>query len=264
MDIRAVAGEPGQRWVLGDAVGHAALWCVRGAKYRAEIIVDDAQRGRGYGSRLLDHVLTCARAEGARSVQIRPMAGDTYSIAFASRRGFVETMRMHHMKLELAEAKHQGMFELLDKLAGEAIAIVTLADFAARSKDPHTAYVDVIEAARDGWTDPDPDQPGDEPTFIDWSTVVAEREDPRGAKNVIVAEQRGRLVGFQSTFGTGVRPELRGHGIATALKVAAIDAAIGRGETVMTTSCGHPAMRHINEKLGFRETSCEVRMVRRL
>ena len=261
MDIRAVAGEPGQRWVLGDGVGHAALWCVRGAKYRAEIVVDDAHRGHGHGTRLLDHVLTCARAEGARSVQVRPMAGDQASIAFATKRGFVETMRMHHLRLELADARHEGMFELLDKLAGEAIAIVTLADFTARAKeDPHTAYVNVFEAARDGWLDPDPDRAGDEPTFVDWSTVLAGRDDP----HAIVAEQRGRLVGFSSVFGTGVRPELRGHGIATALKVAAIDAAIARGETVMTTSTGHPAMRHINAKLGFRETACEVRMVRRL
>jgi GNAT superfamily N-acetyltransferase len=138
--------------------------------------------------------------------------------------------------------------------------IVTLADFSRRSKDPFGAYLDLVEAARDGWPDPDPDLPGDPPTTIDWATRLADREDP----HLIVAEQKRRLVGFAGAFGTGVRPELRGMGIATALKVCAIDAAIARGATSMTTATGHPAMRHIDEKLGFREAWCELRMVRRV
>lgn len=261
--MRTVPAEA-QRWEArdgGTTIGHAALWCVRGRKYRVEVVVDAAHRGRGHGDRLLAHALDEARAIGARSVQVRPNAADERSIAFAAKRAFVETLRVHQLELELAEARHADLHECMDRLASASIAIVTLADFAARSKDPFAAYVDVVEAAREGWCDPDPDLPGDEPT-VDWAEIVKARASEEGS--AIVAEQRGRLVGFTSALGTGVRPELRGQGIATAMKVCAIDAAIARGDTVMTTASAHPAMRHIHAKLGFREVGCELRMVRRL
>lgn len=240
----------GQRWGLEDAAGSVALWRVHGATFRLELVIAEAHRRAGHGSRLLAQAIAEAERAGARSVQVRPDAADAASIAFATKRGFVETMRMHHLALVLAEARHDGLREVMDRLAGQGIAIVTLADFAARSKDARAAYVSVVEAAREGWLDPDPDLPADS----------SMRDDP----HAIVAEQRRRLVGFTSAFGTGVRPELRGCGVGTALQVAAIDAALARGETTLTTATGHPAMRHIAEKLGYRERSCEVRMVRRL
>jgi|MudIll2142460700_1097286.scaffolds.fasta_scaffold40887_3 GNAT superfamily N-acetyltransferase len=241
-----IAAVDGGRWAVMDgpaAVGSARLWCVTAREYRIEIVVDAAYRGHGHGARLFDHVFAVARRDGARSVELRPSADDEHSIAFASRRGFVETMRIHHVELALADARHDAQLEVMDRLAREAVAIVTFGDFAARTKDAHAAYLDVVDAARDGMLDAPP-------TVVDGSTIVA--------------EQRGRLVGFTSTRGTGVRPELRGRGIATALNVAAIDAAISRGETTIRTTCSHPAMRHITEKLGFRETACELRMVRLL
>jgi GNAT superfamily N-acetyltransferase len=160
----------------------------------------------------------------------------------------------------LVEARHDAFRDVMDRLAGAGIAIVTLADFAARTQGADAAYVDIVTAARDGWPNPDPDLPGDPPTVVDWGAIIRERGDP----HAIVAEQRGRLVGFTGALGTAVRPAVRGQGIATALKVAAIDAAIARGETTMTTSSGSEVMRHINAKLGFRETGCELRMVRQL
>ncbi|MBA3502781.1 MAG: GNAT family N-acetyltransferase [Deltaproteobacteria bacterium] len=165
---------------------------------------------------------------------------------------------MFHLLLVLSEARHDELRELMDRLAGASIAIVTLGDFAARARDARRSYLDVIEAAREGWPESDPDLPGDARTVVDWNAIIGE------APEAIVAEQRGRLVGFTSAIGTGVRPQLRGRGIATALKVAWIDAALARGEMTLTTATGHPAMRHVNEKLGYRETACEVRMVLRL
>jgi len=251
-----------QRWEAHDAgqvVGRAALWC-RWGKYRLDIAVDDGHRRRGHGGRLLEDALAAARAMAVRGVQVRPNAADERSIAFAAKRDFVETMRMHHLEVDLRTAKHAALREGMDKLASSAVAIVTYGDFCARSKDPLGAYLDVFEAVREGWPEADPDLPGDLPTVVDWSEIISERDDP----HLIVAEQKGRLVGFTGALGTGVRPELRGKGIATALKVCAIDAAIARGETTMTTASAHPAMRHLDAKLGFLEVWCELRMVRRL
>ena len=227
------------RWVLGDAIGYVALWCAHGATFRVELVVDGAHRRAGHGTRLLAHATAEAQHAGARSVQVRPQ--DDASAAFAAKRGFTETTRVHHFALALAAAQPDALRDVMDRLAGQGIAIVTLADFAARSKDPAAAYASLMEAL------PDPDLPD----------VLAD-------SHTIVAEQRGRLVGYTSAFGTGVRPDVRGHGVATALNIAAIDAAIARGETTLTTRATDPAMCHIAKKLGYRERACELHMVRAL
>jgi GNAT superfamily N-acetyltransferase len=240
-------------WVDDEAIGYGTAWRVHASKFRIDVIIAPEHRRHGYGSQLLEHVV--AHADGASTVQVRPL--DDASVAFAAKRGFVETMRMHRMTLDLAAATHEPYRDVYDRLASAGVMIVTLADFGARNKDPDGAYLDAVVAAREGWPSPDPDPPGESSPPIDWSARI--QPDP----HLLVAEQRGRIVGFSGALGTGVRPDMRGQGIATALKVAAIDAAIARGESEMTTACGHPAMLHINEKLGFRETLCELRMVRR-
>lgn len=244
----------------GVVIGRAALWRTHGAKHRLELVVEEPARGRGHGGGLFDRALDAARAARARSVQVRPNATDPRSVAFAAKRGFVETMRMHHLVLQLADARHAHLRGAIPRLAASGIAVVPYAEFRRRSQDPFAAYLACVESAREGWPDPDPDLPNEAPTPIAWARLLAERD----ATHVIVAEQHGQIVGFTGSFGTGVRPEVRGLGVATALKVAAIDAALARGETTLTTETGHPAMQHINDKLGFREAWCEVRMVRRL
>ena len=191
-------------------------------------------------------------------MQMRPLS--EAGIAFCTHHGFRETMRMHHLELVLAEARlDHGVF---DRITRKRIKIVTLADYAARSHDAEAAFLDLFEAALAGWPDPDPDLPGEPPTEATWMPHVRRHlaTDP----TPIVAEQDDRLVGFTSLLGTGVRPELRNQGIATALKVAAIDAAIARGETTMRSATGNPPMLHINLKLGYRERLVEHRMVRLL
>ncbi len=225
MQCAAVDGE--------HVVGFAAAWQAQGAR-RVEIVVAPAHRRRGIGDALLAEA-----ARGDEPVEVRPAAADADSIAFAARRGFVETERVHHLVLAVADATHDDQRGVFDRLARAGIAIVTLADFTARRKDAHAAFADLVAAVREGEVAPPPDDP-----------------------LAIVAEQRGRLLGVTSARGTGVRPESRGLGIATALEIAAIDAAIGRGETTLRRAASDPAMRHIDAKLGFRETACDVRMVR--
>jgi GNAT superfamily N-acetyltransferase len=66
------------------------------------------------------------------------------------------------------------------------------------------------------------------------------------------------------SIGTGTRPEYRNLGIATALRLRVVAWARARDLTMLHSASGNPAMVHVNEKLGFRRTATEVRLVRRL
>jgi len=61
-----------------------------------------------------------------------------------------------------------------------------------------------------------------------------------------------------------VDPAFRGQKIATALKLRAALYARAHGMASLETSTGNPDMLRVNERLGFRLESTEVRLVRTL
>jgi GNAT superfamily N-acetyltransferase len=90
-----------------------------------------------------------------------------------------------------------------------------------------------------------------------------------------VASCEGRLVGYslltrrrtpgEVQFGaTAVRPGYRRQGMAMALRIRCLDAAKRAGYVIARSASGSDALIRINAKLGFRETYCEVRLVRGL
>src|SRR5262245_56498207 len=71
---REPAGGSATRWVAvvaAEVVGFAALWCVHDDRFRIDVVVAASRRGRGVGSRLLQHVVGAARTDGAATVQAR-------------------------------------------------------------------------------------------------------------------------------------------------------------------------------------------------
>ena len=63
---------------------------------------------------------------------------------------------------------------------------------------------------------------------------------------------------------TGVRPEYRRLGVATALKMLANRYASQHGYEAIYTRTANPAMLALNEKLGVRRRGSEVRLVKEL
>jgi len=61
-----------------------------------------------------------------------------------------------------------------------------------------------------------------------------------------------------------VHPELRGLGLANALKARAALHARAAGLETLETSTGSAAMQRANENVGYRLTCTEVRLVRRI
>ncbi|GLZ28554.1 hypothetical protein Lesp02_07440 [Lentzea sp. NBRC 105346] len=241
------------RYVAIDAdrvIAYAALWPFQSDGHRMDLVVAPDQRRRGAGSRLLELLAGAARAAGSITLQAR--VDDTWreSLAFLGNRGFAETMLMHRQVLDVADATLEPFDHIENTLRTSGIVIKPL------PADSLAEFGDVMRAAAEGWPDPDP-RPVREPL------TDAELE-PR-TPDCFVAVHGDRYVGFTGPFaGTGVRPEYRGRGIATALKVRAVRLARSRGVVAMATSSGNPAMLSVNERLGFRRTTTEVRLVRRL
>ena len=263
---RCIAVVPGPP---GFVIGYGGWWQVRPGKFRIELLVARPWRRRGAGSGLLDHVASRARDAGAVTLQARAGSRDAPSLGFLLARGFVETMRMHRQVLQVADADLSGHGRLVAWLAERGIVLAPLADELARRPDCWQEYCRLFNAARQGWPDPDPDpDPGPGPVAalalaeFRRRYQTAEGQYRPGAAAGFLAVRAGRYVGFTGALGTGVDPAFRRQGIATALKYRAVLSAREHEVATLSSSTGNAAMLRANERLGFRLTSTEVRLVR--
>lgn len=256
-----VAGEP-QR-----VIAYGAVWQFRSDGYRMDLVVSPSWRRRGVGGLLLAHGVEQARTLGAVTLQARADDDWTDSLAFLRSHGFVETMRMHRQVLDVADARLDRLAELETRLAGQGVTITTLAAELARDPLSWTKFRDVHHAAEEGWEDPDPRPVPDPPQSPeDFRSSYQDAADYHGVglAECLLAVHDDRYVGFVGVLGTGVHPRYRGRGIATALKARWVAKARDRGVPTVTTASGSPAMLHINESLGYRLTSTEIRLVKPL
>ena len=259
--VAAAAGPP------ESVIGFGAWWQVRPGKFRVDLLVASQWRRKGAGSGLLGYVADRARQAGAVTLQARVDGGQAQSLGFLLGRGFVETMRMHRQVLQVADARLGGYEHLVARLAGRGIVIASLDHELARRTDCWDEYCRLFNAAREGWPHPDPGpQPAAPlaPPAFRRRYQAAEAEHGVGAAEAFLAVAESRYVGFTGALGTAVDPAFRGQGIATALKLRAVSSARDHGLVTLHTSSGNPAMLRINQRLGFRRVSAEVRLVKTL
>jgi len=254
--------------VIGAAeriVGYGGWWPVRPGKFRIDLVVAPGHRRRGIGSQLLDRFIAEAHAAGAATVQARADSDRAQSLAFLQHRGFSETMRMHRLVLDVANADLRPFAGIERRLAADGIAFTTLAEEQARTGDACWAGLcDLHNAAREGWPDPDP-SPGPEELHTPEEIRRRYHLHQQGWPELCFLAVHGeRYVGFVGPLGTAVRPALRGRGIATALKVREVAAFRERGVSTLDGATGNAAMLKVNERLGYQRTSTEIRLVRRL
>jgi GNAT superfamily N-acetyltransferase len=255
----AAAGSP-QR-----VVAYGAIWGVRPGKFRMDLIVAASRRRCGIGGWLLAHLGDQARIAGAATLQARVEDDGRESLAFLVARSFVETMRMRRQVLDVAGARLAAHARLAGRLACRGIVIGALEDEQDRVAVFWERFCDLYNAAREGWPDPDPG-PVDAltPREFQHRHRMYEADVGTGADRGFLARREDLYLGFTSALGTAVRPAFRGQGIATALKVRAITDARDRGVATLRTSTGNPAMLRVNERLGFRTTSTEIRLIQTL
>jgi mycothiol synthase len=254
-------------------IGYAVCWNVVRRKYRMGLMVHADWRKQGIGGDLLGAVLAALQSMPAATLQARAWDDQADSLQFLCRRGFIETHRMVELHLNLSEADLAPFAGIPHRLTAQGVEFTTLRQ-EGHDERFWTKLTDLQQAAVIGWPDPDPDgavmiPTGDEVRrmFDSWQTTP---------DTFFLAMADGVFIGYTAlgpdhcapgAIGTGptaVRPEYRGRGVATALKVLALTHARQQGWRAACTRSASPAMIRVNEKLGFQRGRAEVRLVRRL
>jgi len=241
--------DPGARLLLHGESGYAVVTesSLVDSAFAMVRVLPDARR-RGVGSALLVACSAEARALGCGRLYGRVDGDDAESLAFVTRRGFVEIAR------EVEQVRELGAEEPPAPPAG--IALVE-----AEPKHLEGVYAVAVEATPDMALD----------ALIE--AAPYERWLAESAGRIFhVALDGGRVVGFATLAPLPARPGVleheltavlrshRRHGIAEALKRTQLAwaAAAGHAQLVTYTQEGNDAMRGLNRKLGYRERLASI------
>jgi GNAT superfamily N-acetyltransferase len=250
----------------GVPVGYSDVFNARGQfvrdNYSLEVVVRPSARRRGIGLALYRDAETVLRARGAhwaRNAVKESLAG---SVDFARRIGAVELKRDWESRLDVASFDPAPFAEASARAVAAGVRITTLADELKRDPDAvRKAYALHAEARLDvpGLDAPTPspyERFEEQVLRRPWSLPEAYFLGIRDARYVgessLAKEGTDPTLIHQNL--TGVLRELRGKGIAMALKVKTIEYARSHGYRTIRTwndSLNKP-MLAINVALGFK------------
>lgn len=214
-------------------------------------------RGQGIGSALLERVERFTAEHGATRLVGDVEESDADSLAYMERRGYVVERHAYDSTLDLATFDIAPFAGAVGAVEAKGIRFFTLAD--EPGDETERALYELYGRTM-------VDIPGYEAkafmTYETWHRFVVAAEGAR-PQWVFIAADRGRLVGVTTavlsqehiyTNHTLVEREYRGRGIALALKVLAVQAALRHGAPYMRTgndSLNGP-MLAVNRKLGYK------------
>src|SRR5262245_32663907 len=254
-------------------IGYAACWNVVRRKYRMGLIVHEDWRKQGIGGGLLDADLAVLQSKPAATLQARALDDQSDALQFLGRRVFVEIHRMVELRLNLSKADLTLPAEILHCLTAQGLQFTTLRQ-EGQDERFWTKFIDLQQKVVSGWPDPDPDYVITIPTGDEVRRMFSSLQAT--PDTFFLAKDNGIYIGYTAigpdhrvpeAIGTGptaVRPEYRGRGVATALKVLALTHARQQGWRTVISRSANPAMIRVNEKFGFQRGRAEVRLVRRL
>ena len=213
---------------------------------------------RGLGSALYEKAVEFARLRQAKRLKtfVHLFEPDEPGARFLLKRGFTEVDREVPVMLNLMTFAR----EQFTSPQPTGIRFFSYADAGDSDENRRKLHILMTKLDRDI---PTHDVHPEPPAFEQW---VKDLDTPEWDNHALAlaASDKGDWIGmsqlgFQEhtniawTFLTGVLPEYRGLGIAYALKLRAIDAAIARGCPLILTENheDNAPMRAINKKLGF-------------
>jgi mycothiol synthase len=236
-------------------------WSFKPGKYFVNLVVDPDYQGRGIGTQFYDFLISHVLAREPQVVTAGTREDKTASIHFLTQRGYHQVQREPISELDVRHFDPEPFADVPRRVAEQGIVIKSLEELAP--VDPEWKHK-LWQLQGDLFQD----VPGPDPITIDSFEIYREREleSPSfRSDGQFIALDGDRWVGMTALWTseadreklftglTGVGRDYRRRGIATALKLRAIDFAKRYGATTIETGNdeGNP-MYQINLRLGFR------------
>ncbi|MCM3767030.1 GNAT family N-acetyltransferase [Neobacillus niacini] len=259
--------EEGQ--IIGFGAAFRAPWVDPG-QVGSEFCVHPDYRGQGVGEMIVSHIENWANEHQASVLSSIVMDWIDESLPFVQKRGFTVDAHVFALELDVNQfdaAKYVGFVE---QFTSADIQFVTLANLPGEESE-HKLYELCVETSKDN-----PGQFGSLPPFEQWRKEFLPEVTSR-YDWVLIAIEGDRFVGVTQLYSTensgvlytnytGVQKEYRGRGIAKALKLLSIHAAINEGVHTMTTDSeeNNAPMQHINRSLGYLPGKGHYRILKQL
>jgi GNAT superfamily N-acetyltransferase len=242
-------------------------------KYRLILVINPLWLRRGVGDLLLDRLTNDLREAGAVTVTFRDYESSSEIQVFLKERGFAETTRLLDLRLSVANADLSNFAPAIERVEARGISISTL--HAEREHDPRyieklyelTTALRLDDPARDFFTPPSYYE-REARLWLELPHVLPDAffiaKDGNQYVGVTDLNLLDAMPGGVSHGFTGVRAKYRRRGIATALKVCAIEyAARHEFKTIRAFNRPvHTSLLALNEKLGFRQLFSHVTLER--
>lgn len=232
---------------------------MRPAHFWLQVIVAPEQRRRGIGTTLFTQAARFARSQGAAVLESSVRDDDAGSLHFAERRDYRVARHSFDSSLDLAAFDESRFSDLLGRVEAEGFRFFSLADAGPLTEVlKHKLYeLNRITAL---------DNPGNNrtfPTYASFDKNVFSASWFRADTQLLAADGE-RWVGLSALAWypegrlaanafTGVLPEYRGRGLATALKLHAIRLArrLGAGSVRTNNDSLNAPMLAVNRSLGY-------------
>ena len=256
VSLRLCAGEPA--WGYLEAVDRSTTGRRRPGVCSFTLWIDPEQWSEELADALFDRAVEFAHSREAKRLTTYLTLHDPADplVPFLARHGFTEIDRIAPVMLDLAHFDPA-------RFASPAPDGITFFSYAeAGDTDENRRKLYALDETLDRDV-PTNDAHSEPPPFEEWQKRF-DRPEHDGDALLLAANGAGEWIGisqlgFQEqtnigwTFLTGVLPEYRGQGIALALKLRALDAALARGCPLILTENheDNAPMRAINKKLGF-------------
>jgi len=266
-----VVGEVG-----GEIVGYGGCleseWCHKPGKYVLWVQVHPDHQRNGYGSAIYDHLVEFLAAHDPIELGADTREDRGECIRFLENRGFESVMRYQVSRLDVDAFDPSRFAGAREKVESQGIEILTNKQLPERLDDWDRKY---WRLNMEIWRDvplPDP------PTEVEFEQFIKELDSPNYDPSLHLAAVDGdELVGMTgfwislaepTKLYTGLTGVLRSHrrrGIATALKVAALELAKSRGAKILETDNEeNNPMYLLNVELGFEPTPAWLDFTKKL
>lgn len=229
-------------------------------KFDVSIGVLPTMQGKGHGKQLYEHLLAELAPYNPIALKAGTRADYPRALRFAAERGFVEESREWELRLDPHTVDLSAWQHRLDQLRTVNITIKSMRALANDPNHNRKMFKLLTELSADV-PNPEPQTPVN---FDKWRTRLL--NNPSLDETLqLFALDGDSYIGYSGlwldlarddhlwTGLTGVQRAYRRRGIATALKIAAIQVALVRNTTCIHTSnaVNNRGMLTINEQLGF-------------